>query len=195
MSFCGITNKKYIFLIICLIGASSSMWVHVTVFFPSSALNVIWPAQSVIFISVYVPSCQQDELQRYRFLFPFCQPHLSRQHTNTRLPTPLHVSSSHFLSLSLSFWHTDTPTAEVASVQHSGETTSCGDLCAILSYVSHCAQDGGFLLVIFTYLSTEELQSNLSCSITRTSGWKMQQCYSFTFSALNFPDSLGISSL
>lgn len=115
LDFCHITNC------ICFVRALGFMWVHVTVFFLSSALTVIWSAQSVTHTSLLCASHQH--LQRFMHFF---SPTSLNSATNTHTHT-----SSHFLFLSVSFWHKDKVT--VASMHCSEATASCGELHATLS--------------------------------------------------------------
>lgn len=126
----------FISLISAIYRALSFMWVHVTVFFLSSALNVIWSAQSVTHTSFL---CASHQHLMY-ILFSPHQPQLCHQHTHT---------STHFPFLSVSFWHKDKVT--VASVHCNEATASCGELHATLSH-AHYVQDRSLAI------ATEKLQ-------------------------------------
>lgn len=73
----------------------------------------------------------------------FCRPRLSRQQTSPLL-----------LALSASLCLCDTHT-DCRSCISNGATASCGEPCAILSHVSHCAQDAAFFFFANLHVSVD----------------------------------------
>lgn len=94
--------------------------------------------------------------------------HLSQQHLSNSYSRLLLA-----LFNPLSLRDTRTLTAEVASVHHNVATASCGELCAILSHVSHSVQDAAFFFVSFCVATDWELLSCVTSLVitTKTPNW------------------------